>query len=211
MQLQQAKESEQRSTAARVTGTKPAHALADYAGEYEHPSYGIMKVVHQPGRDGGRLVVTFNGIETPFEHWHYEVFNGLENAADPAFKNSKIMFATDREGQIASVQAPFESNVDAIVFERRPDAQLSDVAYIRKFAGKYQLGGQVTVVALDGNRLTASLPGQPTYTLLPKRNNTFELKGLNGFRLQFSVDVAGKVTEAVFKQPNGIFPAKRID
>jgi hypothetical protein len=211
VQQQQARESEQRTVAARVKGTRPAHPLEDYAGEYEHPGYGILKVAHQPANEGGRLVVTFNGIETPFEHWHYEMFNGLENPRDPAFRNSKIMFVTDRDGEVSSVQIPFEPNVDAIVFERRPDAQLLNAAYVQKFAGKYQLGPQTVEVAWNGERLTATLPNQPTRTLLPLRNNTFELKGLNGYRLQFTVDAAGKVTEAVFRQPNGIFPAKRID
>lgn len=210
-QLAQARESEQRSKAERVTGTRPAHALADYAGDYGHPGYGIVRVTHKPAKDGGQLSFRFNNIETPLEHWHYEVFNGLENPADRTFTNFKVVFVTDRDGQVSALEATMDANVEPVEFTRRPDPQLADVNYVQRFVGKYMLGPNPVQVALVGNRLTATLVGQPTYDLIPTRNNTFELSRLKGYRVQFVLDSAGKVTEAVFKQPNGIFPAKRAE
>ncbi len=46
---------------------------------------------------------------------------------------------------------------------------------------------------------------------MPGRKNEFALKGLNGYRVQFTQDNRGRVTEALYKQPNGIFPAKRVE
>ena len=211
IQLAQARESTERSKAERVAGTKPAHALTDYAGEYGHPGYGLVRVTHKPGTDGGQLSFRFNNIETPLEHWHYEVFNGLENPGDRTFNNFKVVFITDRDGQVAGLEATMDANVEPIVFPRRPDPQLADAKYLQKFVGKYTLGTNPVQVALIGNRLTATLVGQPTYDLIPMRNNTFELKTLKGYRVQFVLDETGKVKEAVFKQPNGIFPAKRAE
>jgi hypothetical protein len=34
---------------ARHKNTRPAHELAAYAGEYEHPAYGVMSVKAQDG------------------------------------------------------------------------------------------------------------------------------------------------------------------
>src|SRR5687767_13032013 len=36
-------EAEKKKTATRKSGTKPSHALADYAGEYEHAGYGVLR------------------------------------------------------------------------------------------------------------------------------------------------------------------------
>jgi hypothetical protein len=38
--------------------------------------------------DGRRLAMRDNQIVTPFEHCHFEVFNGLENVAEPVFHNT---------------------------------------------------------------------------------------------------------------------------
>src|SRR6185295_2542998 len=43
----------------RVPNTKPSHALADYAGEYEHPAYGVLKI----GLHGAALQFDFHKIK----------------------------------------------------------------------------------------------------------------------------------------------------
>ena len=35
-----------------------------------------------------------------------------------------------------------------------------------------------------------------------------DIKGLPGFSVEFHIDAAGRITEAVFNQPNGVFHAK---
>jgi len=189
----------------RRTGTKPAHPLAEYAGTYDNPGYGPLAVALA----GDHLQVTYNGITQPLEHWHYEVWNGTKGAKDPVFEDMKFMFVTNMKGDVDAVQAPFEPEVKDIVFTRRPDARMSDPAYLEKFTGQYELAGQAVTVALKGNVLTLTVPGQPQYELVPGKLDEFNLKGVSVISVKFTVDPKEGVTEAVFDQPEGVFIAKR--
>ena len=83
--------------------------------------------------------------------------------------------------------------------------------HLEKLAGEYELAGQIAKVQLRGETtLVLTVPGQPTYILVPKQGNTFGLEGLNGFEVEFEVGVADAPASAVtFRQPNGTFVAKR--
>jgi hypothetical protein len=67
------------------------------------------------------------------------------------------------------VAVPLEPKVPEIVFNRRPDAKLSDPAYLQRFVGVYELAGQEVTFALQGNVLTVTVPGQPLHELVPDR------------------------------------------
>jgi hypothetical protein len=190
---------ETKKTAARVAGTRPAHAIADYAGEYHHPGYGTLRVAATA--DG--LVATFNGIAAPLEHWHYETFNGRRNPDDPTFEDMKYTFVTDRNGDIAEVRVPFEPFVDEIELARRPDARLSDPAYLETLAGVYVLATQEITVAVRGDQLTLFVPGQPLYSLEPALGGWFVFADIEGFRFRFVDD------RLEIQQPNGLFTAER--
>lgn len=205
LQKQAAEEGEEHDEAERIQGTSPHHALADYAGEYLHPGYGSLDVTLVEEA----LWLTYNGISAPLEHWHFETFRAGKNPDDPAFEGIKFQFETDVDGRVVALTVPFEASVDRIRFDRAPDTALSDPAYLARFVGEYELAGQRAKVSLSGKALTISLAGQPTITLDPERDDTFSLKGLSGFRVAFTSE-SGKVTEAVFKQPNGTFVAKRV-
>ncbi len=101
----------------RREGTAPSHPLADYAGSYEHPGYGVITVEV----DGGELKATFNKMSAPLVHFHYDVF---EVAEDPlvAFGELKVMFRYNKKGEIDRLLVPFEPNVDDIVFRRVAEA-----------------------------------------------------------------------------------------
>jgi CubicO group peptidase (beta-lactamase class C family) len=197
--LEADREGEQRKGAVRVTGTRPAHALGDYAGDYAHPGYGTLRVEAA----GAGLRTTYNHIATDLEHWHYETFSGRRNEADPTFEDMKYSFVTDVNGDVAELRVPFEPFVEPIAFARQPDARLSDPAFLQRFAGVYVLGGQEITVAVRGDELTLFVPGQPLYTLEPALGGWFSLAGLQGFRVRF-VDDALEL-----HQPNGLFTAKR--
>jgi CubicO group peptidase (beta-lactamase class C family) len=94
----------------RVEGTKPAHRLEDYAGEYNHPAYGLLKV--EAAQD--KLTATFHGQSSPLEHWHYETFR----IAESDLRRTRLTFQTNLRGEIVSVSAPLESAVKEIVFQR---------------------------------------------------------------------------------------------
>jgi len=189
----------------RKPGTKPAHKLAEYAGDYEHPGYGQLQVTTV----GDHLELTYNGITAPMEHWHYEVWNGKSGAKDPTFENIKFLFQGDVKSNVAAVSAQFEPQVKDIVFTRKPDARLSDPAYLARFTGDYDLAGQTATLSLTGNTLTITLPGQPQLHLLPGLGDEFVLKELSVISAIFVEDAQGNVTGVNFNQPDGVHFLKK--
>jgi CubicO group peptidase (beta-lactamase class C family) len=200
------REAEKKKMSVRVTGTQPSHPLAEYAAEYAHPGYGTLTVAP----DGDHLVATYHSISTPLEHWHYDVFNGLRNPADPTFEDMKYNFRSNMKGDIDAVAAPFEPSVDPIVFVRQPDKRLVDPAFLQGLTGRYALSNDTANVILQGARLVVVLRGQPPSTLEPDRRTEFNLKGLAGYSVEFVLDAQGAVTELRLKQPSGVFAAKRV-
>jgi CubicO group peptidase (beta-lactamase class C family) len=187
--------------AERKKGTRPAHPLDEYAGVYTHPAYGELRVE----RDGkGGLRFACNGLAGGLEHWNYEVWNVTDGPA----RGTKLTFLTDTGGDVDRVTAPFEASVADIVFTRKPPASLEDPEGLRRYAGEYELNGQIAVVALTGDKLTVSVPGQRAYELVPHRQHEFDVKGLRGYGVRFLIE-GGQVTGLSFVQPNGVFPAKR--
>jgi CubicO group peptidase (beta-lactamase class C family) len=195
-----AKDAETKKTATRRSGTRPSHAIADYAGEYEHPGYGILRIETIAG---DKLQATFNRIVTPLEHWHYDVFNGVEVEKDPTFTDMKYHFRGDLSGNVAAVEASFEPRVAPIVFNKRPDAKWTDPQNLTQFLGDYTLGAQTISISLRGTKLVMAIANQPPYELLPDIDGWFNLKGLTGFRAR----LIGEVIE--LSQPNGLFTAVR--
>jgi antitoxin (DNA-binding transcriptional repressor) of toxin-antitoxin stability system len=63
-------------------------------------------------------------------------------------------------------------------------------------------------VARRGDTLTVTVPGQPTYTLVPWREREYRLEGLEGYSLRVELE-DGRCTQVTFVQPNGSFPAER--
>jgi CubicO group peptidase (beta-lactamase class C family) len=94
-----------------LEGTRPAHALEDYAGEYVHPAYGKMTVTVA---DGG-LRLDYKSFASPLAHWHYETFRLTESDLE----DEKLTFRTDVKGRVTAVSAALEPAVKDIVFERR--------------------------------------------------------------------------------------------
>lgn len=204
------KEGKAKKGTVRKPGTVPAHPLAEYAGDYEHPAYGILRITQK----GAGLEMTYNRITTPMEHWHYEVWNGLKKdgeKADNTFENFRIQFQTDFDGEVSGVAAPMEPLVKDIVFTRRPDTRLSDPAFLARLAGLYELGPQKAVFGVQGNTLVLEVDGRRLPDLVPHRNNRFLFKGASGYSVRFTLDTAGRATEAVFIQPDGVYTAKRKD
>jgi CubicO group peptidase (beta-lactamase class C family) len=196
-----AQELAKKADAGRQEGTTPGHDLQAYAGSYENSGYGTLRV----DLEAERLALDYNALEGPLEHWHYEVFNVSEGSAE----STKLTFSTNVRGDVDAVLVPFEASVEAIRFERRPPARLSDPAFLRGLVGDYDLSGVTCEVRLRGEKsLTVTVPGQPTYTLDPYRRTEFDLHGVTGYSVRFTVE-DGKGTKLVFIQPNGLFEASR--
>ena len=198
------KKAEEKKTARRRPGTVPAHKFDEYAGDYRHPGYGDLKVTLK----GTQLSFTYNGIATPLSHWHYETFNGGK-AEDPTFEDMKLTFRTDVNGNVVGVAVPFEPSLDDIYFAKKPDARLSDAAYLKTLVGSYTLATQTVTVSLKGDVLTLFVPGQPVYDLLPEVGGEFSLKAAKGIRVRFLEDGKEQVTGLEISQPGGVFEYKR--
>ena len=155
------KDAKAKKETVRRSGTAPAHKLDEYAGEYEHPGYGVIQIELREGR----LNLSYNKIDAPLEHWHYEVFNALKNPKDPAFEDEKVQFLTNVKGYVDSLAVTIEPRLNPIVFSKRPAAKLSDVVFLKRFVGAYELSATTVSVRLNGNSLLLDTPGQPTVAL----------------------------------------------
>jgi len=194
--------------ALRRMNTRPSHELAEYAGEYEHPGYGRI-VITQAG-DG--LHWAYRGLSAPLAHRHYDTFE-LPEAAGRLFPDRlAISFSTDRDGNIASLSAPFEPLVKDIVFARIPAGDCMDAGFRAACAGTYSHGQTTHLVALDANgELTLKPTNQPTYRLRPYQGGIFTIVELAEFRVEFRRAGDGAIDELIFHQPNGTFVARRIE
>ncbi|MEO1083486.1 MAG: serine hydrolase [Acidobacteriota bacterium] len=197
-------EAEEKAEAAKVDGTQPSRALAEYVGDYGHPGYGTVEVELVDDA----LSFTFNGIDAPLEHWHYDVFKA-GRGDDPVFEDTRLQFRGNFDGRISEVLIPFELSASPIIFEKQPSGELTDPEYLARFVGRYALSGQVVSVTLSGEALSLHVPGQPVYTLRPDDSGRFYLKGLQGFSLAFE-EADGVATKAIFYQPNGVFESTRV-
>ena len=189
----------------RKAGTKPAHALDNYAGEYQHRGYSLMTFI----RDGTDLRGSFSGLTSPFKHFHFDVFEAVEDKLND-LSQTKVAFVTDINGEISGLQVALESSVKPIEFKRLPDKAFKDPAFLRAFAGEYELGPTKVIMTLRAdNVLTMSVAGQVVRELIGTRGRKFAVKGLDGFQIEFLADKAGTITQAAFYQPNGNFVAKK--
>ena len=189
----------------KKTGTKPTHALGVYAGQYQHPGYGTVTFTDS----AGQLQAAFNGLTSPFPHYHFDVFAAPDDKLND-MANTKVQFVTDIDGDVSSAHIAMEPSVKPIVFARQPDAHFRDRLFLQKFAGEYELGTtKITITLRDDNVLALAIPGQATRELAGIRGNKFSVKTTNGFTIEFVADPSGKITQAAFYQPSGNFVASR--
>src|SRR6516164_145948 len=196
----------QAQKAMRRLNTQPSHDLADYAGDYEHPGYGRITITHAEGK----LNWAYRGMSAPLSHRHYDTFE-LPEAPDRLLPDRlAISFSTDREGDIASLAAPFEPLVKDIVFTRIPSGDCTNPAFRQHCTGTFSHGGTTAVVGQDNDgQLTLTVGSQPTYKLRPYQSRTFVIDELEGFRVEFHLAPDGGMDELIFHQPNGTFVARR--
>lgn len=198
-----AKQGKENRELARKQGTTPSRPLADFAGEYYNPGYGVVTIA-----ENGALSATFNGIVTNLTHWHYDVFSFVKNETDPTFEGKLLNFRSGSTGEVDSLEISLDPLVPAAIFTRRASGKMMDVNYLSGFAGEFEMGGQVVTFSMRGDTLIAQTAGQPIYDLVAIGDDTFALKGLTGYTVKFTRDGSG-ASAATFSQPNGNFPMKR--
>jgi Domain of unknown function (DUF3471) len=192
--------------AARRPNTRPSHDLADYAGDYEHPGYGRITITHAEGK----LNWAYRGMSEPLAHRHYDTFE-LPEAPDRLLpERLAISFATDREGNIASLAAPFEPLVKDIVFTRIAAGDCTNPAFRQHCTGTFSAGPTTVAVGQDKDgQLTLTVGRQAAYKLRPYQSRTFVIEEPEGFRVEFHLGPDGEADELIFHQPNGAFVARR--
>lgn len=199
----EAEKAKKESDKDRKPDTKPSHPLEDYAGDYENPGYGTISII----KDGDKLLAKYNAFEFRLDHYHFDIFELYNNLYD---QKQKLSFHTDPKGNIGSLSIPLEPTVKDIVFTRAPDKAMLEKGFLEKFVGQYEYQGVVATFALKGEKtLTATIPGQPEYELVPYKGTEFNLKGLAGFSVKFKLDETGRPVEAILTQPGATTPFKR--
>ena len=192
----------------RKTGTKPAHTLDEYAGEYVHPAYGSVTVM----RGGEGLTARFHDLPMRLNHWHYETFRADVEEKNLSELKLFFQFFTDTQGEVDRLTVPFEPSVEPIAFKKLPPARLTDAGFLRQLAGEYAMAENPAfkmAVTLNRSTLSITLPGQPPLELEPAHGLTFNLKGLSGFSARFVLE-QGKPTLLKAIQPNGVFTLTKV-
>jgi CubicO group peptidase (beta-lactamase class C family) len=177
----------------RVAGTQPSHPLAAYAGEYEHPAYGIIRV----SLEGAQLKLNFHKIELPLSHFHYDRFDTPD---DEHFGKWSLNFITGPEGNIDRVATSLDEAEAS--FTRRPEAV--DAAVLPKLAGAYltPTGFKVQVVLKEDGSLVLAVPGQPEEELIHYQGLLFRIKAFSDLVFEFVLE-GDKVTGLKQRDPSG--------
>jgi CubicO group peptidase (beta-lactamase class C family) len=190
----------------RKPNTKPAHPLSAYAGEYEHPGYGRVRI----GQAQDRLTLGYHRFTTPLDHWHYEVFQAPADRQND-LELTRVQFQTDLSGEIASLTIPIEPNVEPISFVRQPPAQMREREFLTKLTGDYDAGATVSIVLRDDNVLQYTVLGVAR-ELVPVRGTFFRMKDLSGSTVEFLANDAGQFDRmAIYSagSDNAIVPRKK--
>ncbi|MDD5207163.1 MAG: serine hydrolase [Desulfobacterales bacterium] len=189
-------DSRAKAGAERVLGTNPSHLLADYAGDYEHPAYGILRI----GLKEGQLQFDFHKIQLPMTHFHYDRF---DTPGDERYGKSSVNFLTNPQGDID--RAVMSLDEAEATFIRRPEAL--DSKLLRQLAGIYEtLTGfkfQVILKEEDGSLYIVS-PGQPEEKLIHYKGLKFRIQQFSDQIFEFVVE-NGRVKALKQRNPSGEF------
>jgi len=189
-----------------VAGAPLPRPLAAYAGDYEHPGYGVLSIT----ADGETLRPRLGTLDLSMAHRHYETFDLEWHELGDQSHIFPLMFLSDADGDITGLTVPFEPSVDALRFSRLPGAPARDPEVLSRLSGTYAMGPVEIVVALQGDHvLTVAAPGTPPLELEPGHGLRFGVKSQPAITVEFELDDTGAVTRLV-AQPLGIFLPKPL-
>ncbi len=196
------KEGRGKAGADHVAGTQPSHPLADYAGQYENPAYGIINISLQDTA----LQFEFHHIVLPLKHYHYDRFDTPD---DELYGLYSPNFVSDPQGEINSLLIALDESGQN-TFTKKTDASLSDPEVLNKYVGKYEFAGSFMNIELVDKSLFLVIPGQPRYQLIPVKPNLFRAKGFEDMHFEFVIE-NNKIT--AFKQidPSGEYTVKKAE
>jgi CubicO group peptidase (beta-lactamase class C family) len=192
-------EARAKAGADRVPNTKPSHALADYAGEYENPAYGILKI----GLQGDQLQFGFHEFHFPMSHFHYDRFDTPD---DEQYGKFSVNFRTNPQGDINN--AVISLDEAEVVFTRKPETL--DPKMLEKLAGTYMTPTNVKfeVQYQPGAGLSLVFPGAPPQKLIPVKGLRFRTPQFADSIYEFVVE-NGQVKALKERDPSGEFTYPR--
>ena len=194
-----ATESRTKAGADRVPNTKPSHALGDYVGEYESPSYGILKI----GLQGDQLQFGFHEFHFPMSHFHYDRFDTPD---DEQYGKFSVNFRTNPQGDVD--QAVISLDQAEVVFTRKPETL--DAKLLEKLAGTYLTPSKVKfeVQYQPGTVLALVFPGGPPQKLIPVKGLQFRTAQFADIIFEFVME-NGQVKGLKRRDPSGEFTYPR--
>ena len=172
-------ESRTKAGADQVRNTKPSHALGDYAGEYEHPAYGLLKITQKDGQ----LQFDFHRMAFPMTHYHYDRFDTPD---DERFGKWSVNFSTNPQGDVD--KALMSLDEAEVTFTRRPDTL--DLAVVKQLAGTYETpnGARFQVVLREDGGLFILFTGQPEQKLVPYKGLKFRIPEFSDVVFEFVME-----------------------
>ena len=193
-------EARAKAGADRVPNTMPSHKLSEYAAEYEHPAYGVMKVT----LEGDALQVDFHKIKKPLSQFHYDRF---DTADDELYGKFSISFGTNPQGDID--KAVMSLDEAEAVFTRKADKLGPEM--LAKLVGTYETptGIKFQVVLKEDGSLCLVFPGQPEEALISYKRLKFRIKTFSDVIFEFVVE-NGQVKALKQTDPSGENVFKRI-
>ncbi|OGD39833.1 MAG: penicillin-binding protein [Candidatus Aminicenantes bacterium RBG_19FT_COMBO_58_17] len=186
-------EARAKAGADRVPDTKPSHPLGDYAGDYEHPAYGIVKI----GLKDNQLQFDFHKLQWPLSHFHYDRF---ETPDDEMYGRFAVNFLTNPQGDID--KAVISLDEAEVTFTRKPETL--DPKILGQLAGTYETptGYKFQVVLKEDGGLFLVYPGEPEEKLIPYKGLMFRIKLFSDVILEFVME-NGTVKALKQRDPSG--------
>jgi CubicO group peptidase (beta-lactamase class C family) len=194
------KEARAKAGAERIPDTRPTHPLPDYAGDYEHPAYGILKI----GIKEGQLQFDFHKMQFPLSHFHYERF---DTPNDERYGKWSVNFITNSQGDID--KAIMSLDEAEATFTRKPVAL--DPQLLQKLAGTYEspTGWKLQVVLKEGDgNLYFGVYGHPVEKLIHYQGLKFRLQEFSDLVMEF-VEENGQIKALKQRDPSGEYVLMR--
>ncbi len=197
----------EQNTATIKKNTKISHAKTAYTGAYKHPGYGKFSIELK----NDSLIANFESMKVWLKQRHYDVFEPYEITANGSRFNTRIgllNFSTNNAGEISGVDIRLESRLPhPITFER--SANISKEK-LKKYVGEYVLNQQTIKIYIKNEDVLYFLyPGQSAYELSAVTPFRFNIKGINGYSVEFHENEDGSIDAISVIQPRGTFEAKR--
>ncbi|HXN52424.1 MAG TPA: serine hydrolase [Candidatus Acidoferrum sp.] len=188
-------EARAKAGADRVANTKPSHPLANYAGEYENPAYGILKI----GLAGDQLQFGFHEFQFPMSHFHYDRFDTPD---DEQYGKFSVNFRTNPQGDVDN--AVISLDEAQVVFTRKPETL--DAKVLQSLAGTYLTPAKVKfqVTYQPGAGLSLEFPGGPPQKLVPVKGFQFRTPRFADVIYEFVLE-NGQVKALKERDPSGEF------